>query len=238
MKQSRKYFHVRLATPALVIALALVASCLSAGVLARRGRVDGARALLPAPGAKRAQIDEHAAPALRAGMPALQSLVFEANEGQANQAIKFLARADGHELLLTSRSVIARSRKGSVAFSFAGASGVNVQGVDPLPGRRNYILGNDRNNWHTEIPTYRKVQYRDLYPGVDLEVYGNQSEFEYDFVVNPGASPQLIRLQIDRFTRARISKNGDLLLKRGDVELIQRKPTLYQDIDGDRRIIQ
>jgi uncharacterized repeat protein (TIGR01451 family) len=171
-------------------------------------------------------------------MPALQSLAFEANDGQAEAAIKFLARAGQHELLLTSRSVIARSREGSIAFTFAGARAASVQGVDALPGHRNYILGNDRNSWHTEVATFRKVRYAGLYQGIDLAVYGSQNEFEYDFVVKPGADPRVIRLQIDRTTRARISAAGDLVLKRGQVELVQRKPRIYQDIAGERRLIE
>src|SRR5207249_286257 len=80
--------------------------------------------------------------------------------------------------------------------------------------------------------------YRDLYPGIDLAFYGNQSQCEYDFIVKPGADPLTIRLQIDHATRARISPNGDLLLKRGDVEVIQRRPNIYQDIDGERRTVE
>ena len=77
-----------------------------------------------------------------------------------------------------------------------------------------------------------------MYPGIDLAFYGNQSEFEYDFIVNAGANPQVVRLQIDRATRARISADGDLLLKRGQFEIIQRKPNIYQDIDGERRVVE
>jgi len=56
--------------------------------------------------AQRQQIDERAAPDLRAGMPALQSLAFEANEGQVDASVKFLARSGGHQLQLNARSII------------------------------------------------------------------------------------------------------------------------------------
>jgi uncharacterized repeat protein (TIGR01451 family) len=182
---------------------------------------------------------ERVADGLRAGMPALQSLAFEANEGQADAAVKFLARSARHQLLLTSRSVILRSLKGSVGIEFAGANASNgMEGTAPLPGHRNYLLGNDPKNWHTGVSTFQKVLYRDVYPGINLIFYGNQSEFEYDFVVSAGADPQAIRLQIDRATRARISPTGDLLLKRGNVQVIQRKPNIYQDIDGERQVVE
>ncbi len=222
----------------LAFGVAVLASCWDSGVLARKEHLDGARASLPASSAKREPIDERAAHALRAGMPALQSLAFEANDGQADAAVKFLARSGSHQLLLASRSVILRSTTGSFGIEFAGANeSTRVEGIDPLPGYRNYLIGNDPKNWHTSVPTFQRVLYRDLYPGIDLAFYGNQSEFEYDFIVGPGADPQAIQLQVDRATQTRISKNGDLVLKRGQLEVIQRRPNIYQDIDGQRRVV-
>jgi uncharacterized repeat protein (TIGR01451 family) len=218
---------------ALVIGIAVVASC----VLARKGRAGGTRASLPAMSS--AKRDERTAHALRAEMPALHSLTFEANHGQADAAIRFLARSGNHQLLLTSRSVILRSTKGSIGMAFAGANqSSDIAGVAPLSGHRNYLLGNNPQNWHTGVPTFQKVLYRDLYPGIDLTFYGNQSGFEYDFIVEVGADPQAIHLQVDRATRARILGNGDLILKRGDVEVTQRKPVMYQDIDGERHAVE
>src|SRR6478672_13621196 len=178
MKQSHK--KVGSLVPSFLVLSAMLAACWCAGVWAHKERVDGARAL----SAKRKQIDERAAPALRAAMPALQSLAFEANEGQVDSSVKFLARSGGHQLQLTARSIILRSPRGSVGIEFAGANGSgSVTGIDLLPGQRNYLIGNDPKTWHTGIPTFQRVQYSDLYPGIDLAFYGNQNEFEYDFIV-------------------------------------------------------
>src|SRR5205814_1315236 len=115
----------------------------------RKERLDGARASLPAMSANREPIDGRAAHALRAGMPALQSLAFEANDGQADPSVKFLARSGRHQMLLTSHSVVLGSLKGSLGIEFAGANhSSKVEGADPLPGQRNYLLGNDPGNWH------------------------------------------------------------------------------------------
>ena len=70
----------------------------------------------------------------------------------------------------------------------------SVTGGDELPGKVNYLIGNDPRQWHTDLPTYSKVRYRDVYPGIDLVYYGNQSgQLEYDFVVAPGADPAPLR---------------------------------------------
>src|SRR5439155_23027709 len=134
------------------------------------------------------------------------------------------------------RSVTVESGK-SFGVRFLGSNAASEpQGIDALPGQRNYIVGNDPARWHTQVPTFRKVIYEDVYPGIDLTFYGNQSEFEYDFVVKPGGDPHAIRLGIEG-VRPRVSTNGDLILKRGDDELIQRKPIIYQDINGQRRLV-
>jgi len=74
---------------------------------------------------------------------------------------------------------------------------VQVTGQDELPGKSNYFVGSDPKKWHPSVPQYAKVRYENIYPGVDLVYYGNQRKLEYDFVVQPGADPNLIRLGID-----------------------------------------
>jgi hypothetical protein len=69
-------------------------------------------------------------------------------------------------------------------------------GLDELPGKSNYFIGNDPKKWRTNGPTYARVRYEVVYPGVDLVYYGNQGRLEYDFVVAPGADPGAIRLAI------------------------------------------
>ena len=43
--------------------------------------------------------------------------------------------------------------------------------------------GSDPKQWHTGIHTFRKVRYRNAYPGIDLVFYGTQGEIEFDDVV-------------------------------------------------------
>jgi hypothetical protein len=70
-------------------------------------------------------------------------------------------------------------------------------GMDELPGKSNYFIGNDPKKWRTNVPNYAKVKYANVYPGVDLVYYGNQGKLEYDFVVSPGADPNSIQLAIN-----------------------------------------
>ena len=55
-----------------------------------------------------------------------------------------------------------------------------------LPGKVNYILGNDPRRWRFGLSTYERVTYPDLYPGIDVVYYGNQKQLEFDMVLKPG----------------------------------------------------
>src|SRR5215831_9254 len=164
-----------------------------------------------------------ASQAFQSRTPPLKSIVnlplaFEANRGQAATSVRFLARSGRSNLLLTAQSIEVESNE-PLGITFARANpGCEPQGVNPLPGRRNYIIGNDRSKWHTEVATFGRVSYRDLYPGIDLTFYGNQNDFEYDFQVNPGADASSIRFAIQG-ARPRITAHGDLILKRWEAEL-------------------
>jgi Beta-propeller repeat/Abnormal spindle-like microcephaly-assoc'd, ASPM-SPD-2-Hydin len=104
-----------------------------------------------------------------------------------------------------------------------------VAGMDQLPGTTNYFLGKDPRNWRTNVVNYRKVSYRDVYPGVDLVYYGNQRQLEYDFVIAPGSDPAAIKVSFAGAPKMRLDgQTGDLILgtAKGDVRF--HKPVAYQ----------
>ena len=106
---------------------------------------------------------------------------------------------------------------------------VRVAGLDELPGRSNYFLGNDPVKWRTNVPSYRKVRYKDVYPGIDLVYYGNHRRLEYDLVVAPGADPRQIELIFSGADRMRVdAASGDLVLSMGEAEVRFLKPAVFQ----------
>jgi hypothetical protein len=109
-----------------------------------------------------------------------------------------------------------------------------VTGREELPGKANYFIGNDPAKWRTDIPTYARVGYQDLYPGIDLVYYGNQRQLEYDFVVRPGADPARIVLGFEGADRLEVDTQGDLVLHTAAGAIRQRKPVIYQEAAGRR----
>lgn len=103
-----------------------------------------------------------------------------------------------------------------------------VTGLDELPGKSNYFLGNDPKKWRTNVPNYAKVKYEDVYPGVDLVYYGKQGRLEYDFVVSPGADPSTIRLALERADALHLDAGGNLVAQINSDEVVLHKPVVYQ----------
>src|SRR5947207_3244695 len=113
-----------------------------------------------------------------------------------------------------------------------------VTALDELPGKSNYFIGNDPKKWRTDVPTYGKVKYEGVYPGIDLVYYGNQRQLEYDFVVAPGADPNRIVLGFQGAERLEINAEGELVLHAAGGAIRQRVPVIYQEINGVRTKIE
>jgi Beta-propeller repeat len=114
-----------------------------------------------------------------------------------------------------------------------------VSGVNELPGKSNFFIGNDPKKWRRNVPTYAKVKYEEVYSGIDLVYYGNQQQLEFDFVVAPGADPRRIRFDVRGTKRIRRDENGDLVLKMemGEDEIRWHKPIAYQEKNGTRQLV-
>src|SRR5258705_5824540 len=134
-------------------------------------------------------------------------LSFEINQGQMDSQVQFTSGGGGYKLYLTPVGAVmdlnkptsgskelarynnaVSGRKATVvddvlSMKFIGANPKpEVVGVDQLPGKSNYFLGNDPKKWQVGVPNYAQVKYRELYPGIDMLYYGNQRQLEYDFI--------------------------------------------------------
>src|ERR1700676_32035 len=112
-----------------------------------------------------------------------------------------------------------------------------TSGIDEQPGKANYFIGNDPAKWRTNVATYAKVRYREVYPGVDVVYYGNQGQLESDFVLSAGADPNRIAVNFQGADKLEVDDRGDLLLHIADRSVVLRKPSMYQEVDGVRREI-
>ncbi len=171
---------------------------------------------------------------------------FEPNRGKANQQVDFLARGTGYSLFLSRGDAVMVLRRGdgtghsaTVRMRPAGGNALApVDALSELPGKSNYFIGSDPEHWHTGIPTYAQVRYRDVYPGIDLLYYGNQRQLEYDFVVSPGADPRNVSVELEGSGELDFHSNGNLVMHTAAGDLTWHKPFAYQSIEGRRMPIQ
>ncbi|MCI0392718.1 MAG: SBBP repeat-containing protein [Acidobacteria bacterium] len=194
-------------------------------------------------------------------------LRFEANRGQTDARVKFISRNSGHTLFLTSNEAVLRLRNAecgmriekdascstgstnpqspirnpqsaTVKMRLVGANPrTRVIGLDELLGRSNYFLGADPRRWRTNIANYARVEYEEVYPGIDLIWRGNQKQLEHDFIVAPGANPRRIRLTFAGAQTIRIDERGELVLQTAAGEMRLLKSYAWQDMNGERRAV-
>jgi Beta-propeller repeat len=199
-----------------------------------------------------------------------QPLGFEANTGQFDREVQFVSRDRDHALFLTTTGAVLALRtnhresidqvrqrpplengaRTSIAVANLKLIGSNPEpeifGANELPGKANYILGNNPAHWRKNLPLYARVHYAAIYPGVDLVFYGNGGRLEYDFIVSPGADPSAISFTFVSDMKAekmhsgsslRLEPNGDLSLTTtaGDVRL--HRPVIYQEQNGEKHTI-
>ncbi len=193
-------------------------------------------------------------------------LCFEPNQGQTDPQVKFIARGSGYNLFLTSEeTVLVLNQPNKVSsdklklFWHSKAHSIQMQpqnstvlrmklvgsnsrptmeGLEKLSGISNYFIGNDSAKWRTNVPQYKKVAMKNVYPGIDMVYYGNQRHLEYDFVVAPGVDTKVIRLAWNGPKGAKVDTKGNLVFKTKNGQIVFKEPIIYQVKDGERKIIQ
>ncbi|MGD0252081.1 MAG: SBBP repeat-containing protein [Verrucomicrobiota bacterium] len=173
------------------------------------------------------------------GMP----LYFEANRGQADHLVQFLAHGRDSQFLVSpveAQIVLRKEAVGpaTVRMQFMGANPrAQIRGDAPLSGKVNYLVGNDPAQWHVGVPIFAKVRVEEIYPGIGLVYYGNQQQLEYDFEVAPGADPGAIKIHFDGPDKIAVNAQGEMILTLSGGEIRQPKPVIYQMANGARREI-
>jgi hypothetical protein len=182
---------------------------------------------------------------------------FERNDGQVSPEVRYIGRGLGYTTYLTDSEAVLVLAAPSVKTNYpshgagmypdavaggttqvirislkGGNSSPGLAGADRLPGEANYFIGSDPHKWKTGVPTFGKVNYEGVYPGVDLSYYGNHGQLEFDFTVAPGADPGLISLSYEGVESIALAGEGGLVLKTVAGELPQAAPVIYQEEEG------
>jgi hypothetical protein len=159
-------------------------------------------------------------------------LVFEANHGQTSAQALYLARSQGSVVFLTAQGAVVKNDQAAVGMRFVGSSAsATTRGSQASATRVNYLVGRDHSQWQS-VTAFGRVDYSQIYPGVDASFYGHAGQLEYDLLVAPGANAAQIGMSF-KGAAAVLEGNGDL--KVGPMTL--RLPIAYQTIAGHRSAV-
>jgi hypothetical protein len=191
--------------------------------------------------------------------PVSLPITLEENVGQAEKRVAFLGRGKGMTALLTRTGieVLVGPRGGEKGTGRAvklrvvevstspetsnRALGKFVwRGQQKLRGEGNYFLGNDPRRWRTHVPHYERAEARDIFPGVDMVMYGNEEGIEYDLRLAPGTDLDRMRLDVSGAEGIRLDTQGNLAMDVAGRTVLMRKPAIFVEPEpasqGDQKI--
>ena len=190
-------------------------------------------------------------------------LAFEANQGQTDPQVKYMARGSGYTVFLTPNDAVfalhsstpgsestahtanvvdrfhahlaQKQINASISMKLAGGNPQpQIAAQNELPGHSNYFIGRDPSQWQTGVKQYSRVSYRDVYPGVDMAFHGQQRQLEFDFIVAPGASAAPIGFEVSGARKISTDADGNLVLASKAGNVLLHKPVAYQEKNNTR----
>jgi hypothetical protein len=184
-------------------------------------------------------------------------LVFSANEGQVDARAGYYVagrdrtvffRPGGISIALSGRPSPEKGpreagardkdvRRWTVELEFVGAdASVRPAGEDRSRAVLSFFKG-DPENWRTGIPTYSRLAYRNLWPGIDLVYSGGSDRLKYELVVRPGAEPDAIKLRYKGATRVILRGDGRVEVGTPVGSFEDDIPVAYQEKAGRRTAV-
>jgi len=217
------------------------------------------------------------APRVLAGGYGDLPLAFDANAGQTDPQVKYLARGRGYSLFLTASEAVIRLKphhtsgvqealhrrttglplvrggrkkaaprrpalspgRAVVRMAMIGANPeARISASGQLPGKTNYFVGRDPAKWRTNVPQYSRIEYADIYPGVNLAYHGRGQQLEFDYVISPGADAGRIAMGFSGVEGLATDESGDLIVSSAGGDIRMQRPVAYQESRGAREPVQ
>lgn len=191
----------------------------------------------------------------------LLPLYFIENQGQMNEKVAYYVRGSDKTLYFTSTGVTFALMKGKekadsmdirdicepsneeraepeyerwiVKLDFLDMNIVKPRGEEKQEAIFSYFRGKSR-EWKTGIPTFNRIIYEDLWPGIDLVYFGFMNGIKYEFIVKPGSDVGMIRLVYQGVSDVHKNEMGALEISTPACCFEDGAPLAYQVIDGNK----
>src|SRR5215208_2048753 len=168
-------------------------------------------------------------------------LSFVPNEGQStDEAVRYYAQGAGYGFFFTKEGATlsfaeGKGRGHALGLDFLGANPhATLTARKRLPGKVNYLVGDDPAKWQQGLPTHAELLYGGLWPGIDMAARGEGGKLKYEFLLQPGSSVEDVRLAYRGAEGLSVGAGGQLLVRTSLGVLKDAAPVSYQLIGGER----
>ena len=159
---------------------------------------------------------------------------WEENTGMFPANIIFHTNTFGGRVLISKKGEVIYNIKTPVIEVF---NANNILPENKSQAKVNYFIGNDKNNWETNINTYNTINLNEVWQGIDVKINAYASNIEKLFFVKPNADVSNISIPILNTQKLSVSQTGELEIFTEEGEFSFTKPIAYQDINGERNYI-
>lgn len=95
------------------------------------------------------------------------------------------------------------------------------------PFYNNYFLGNDRSRWASHVKLFGAFTYEELWPGVDMKIYGSHGSFKYDLLLSSGDKVHQIGFRYEGLKSLDLTDAGTLTLSTSVGQLFEMAPIAW-----------
>ncbi len=184
--------------------------------------------------------------------------VFTENQGQWEDPVLYRAHMPGGFTFITKdkvrmaffhpddmkklhddRTVDHTVRGQSISYEFGKERGeLPFTGRFPLQTKFSYFIGDDPERWASGLQGFTEIRRQEVYPGIDLEMYSQNQNLKYDFIVKPGADPAEIQYTINGADTV-YTDGTYLYVRAGFVEFREGPLMVFQEgDDGEKEMIE
>lgn len=121
---------------------------------------------------------------------------------------------------------------------FLGADpSVRLELCEECEGKRNYLRGGTSEQWFTDLSLYRKLAYRNLWPGIDLIFHEGEHGLKYDVIIQPGGDMRQVQFEYEGAEGLFINDQGSLEIHTPLSVIRENIPLSYQWMNGEQHMV-
>jgi protocatechuate 3,4-dioxygenase beta subunit len=82
-----------------------------------------------------------------------------------------------------------------------------IEPFNRLSTRLSYFMGKDKTKWRANVPVWGGVRYKDLYPGIDLEITSENGQLTQRLIAQPNARVNYVQMRVEGASQLALDNN-------------------------------